>query len=182
MSKPPIDRGIVRMRFAITEDVPALSALLSRAFRSTFGSDNTPNDMEQYVERSFSPAQIRSELEDPSCTFMLAFAGSSDNEPIGCAKLKSGSADPAIKGSNPLELERLYVDRGVLGKGVGAALMRACLEEAAARGHRTLWLGVWQHNPSAIEFYQRWGFTRIGTHEFLLGSDRQIDIVMERSL
>ena len=58
--------------------------------------------------------------------------------------------------------------------------MRRCLEEAAARGRRTIWLGVWEHNAQAIAFYRRWGFADVGTTTFLLGKDSQTDRVMTR--
>ena len=106
--------------------------------------------------------------------------GDDDDVPIGYARLRSGEVEPSVRGPDPLELERLYVDREGIGQGVGAALMRMCLEEAARRGSKTLLLGVWEHNPRAIAFYERWGFERVGAHTFLLGSDRQLDIIMER--
>lgn len=58
--------------------------------------------------------------------------------------------------------------------------MRTTLETAAASGYRTLWLGVWERNPRAIAFYERWGFATVGSHVFRLGSDDQTDLIMER--
>lgn len=162
-------------------DVPALADLATRTFRDTFEGQNTRLDMEQYLKRSFSSAQLQREFDDPASTFLLASAAPA-RALIGYAKLKFGEPPPSVKGPNPLELERLYVGREALGHGVGAALMRACLEEAARGGHETLWLGVWEHNPRAIAFYRRWGFEEVDAHTFLLGSDEQIDIIMERAV
>ena len=58
--------------------------------------------------------------------------------------------------------------------------MQRCLDEAAARGRRTVWLGVWEHNARAIAFYRRWGFTDVGSQPFQLGADLQTDRVMSR--
>ena len=58
--------------------------------------------------------------------------------------------------------------------------MRTCLNEAADAGHRAIWLGVWEKNEHAIAFYERWGFEIIGSHIFLLGSDEQTDMTMQR--
>jgi ribosomal protein S18 acetylase RimI-like enzyme len=58
--------------------------------------------------------------------------------------------------------------------------MQRCLEAAAERGHRSVWLGVWEHNPRAIAFYERWGFVDVGEKSFVLGTDRQTDRVMVR--
>ncbi len=59
--------------------------------------------------------------------------------------------------------------------------MGACLEEVARGGYQTVWLGVWEHNLRALDFYRRWGFETVGSHTFLLGSDAQTDLVMVRS-
>jgi ribosomal protein S18 acetylase RimI-like enzyme len=74
----------------------------------------------------------------------------------------------------------LYADPESIGRGIGSLQMQSCLEEAAGRGYRTAWLGVWERNPRAIRFYERWHFTVVGSHGFRLGSDEQIDLVMER--
>jgi len=80
------------------------------------------------------------------------------------------------------EVVRLYVSRVWLGRGVGEALMRACIEEGRKGGHKTIWLGVWEQNPRARAFYRKWDFLEVGRHLFQLGSDPQIDILMQREL
>ncbi len=168
-----------RIRRATAADLTALADLAARTFRETFAEQNTPDDIASYLELSFSPARIQQEFEDPASAFLLAFPDRAE-EPIGYAKLHSRQADSSVAGPEPLELERLYVGHGAIGQGVGAALMKECLEQARRSGHQTLWLGVWEHNPRAITFYERWGFKRVGTHAFLLGSDMQTDLIMER--
>lgn len=96
------------------------------------------------------------------------------------AKLRTGTTDPSVTGSGPVELQRLYVDRSAIGYGVGAALMRASLDAARLAGHRTIWLGVWELNARAISFYERWQFQTVGDHKFRLGSDHQTDLIMVR--
>jgi ribosomal protein S18 acetylase RimI-like enzyme len=68
------------------------------------------------------------------------------------------------------------------GRGVAQALMDAVLDGARARGGRTLWLGVWERNPRAVAFYQRYGFHRVGEHTFRLGDDEQTDWLLARAL
>ncbi len=50
------------------------------------------------------------------------------------------------------------------------------------KGKRYLWLGVWERNERAVGFYERMGFTKAGTHEFLMGAERQTDHLMRREL
>lgn len=46
------------------------------------------------------------------------------------------------------------------------------------RNKKILWLGVWQENKGAIQFYERHGFQKFGTHPYFIGSDEQTDWLM----
>lgn len=137
--------------------------------------------MDAYVRDAFSVKRLLAELADPDSAFFLAFAEGT-HAPGGYAKLLTGVPDPSVTGPDPIEIERIYVERNAIGRGLGAALMRRCLEEAVARGRRTVWLGVWEHNERAIAFYERWGFEVVGSHVFQLGSDAQNDLIMVKTL
>ena len=60
--------------------------------------------------------------------------------------------------------------------------MRATLHEARERGCDCVWLGVWEKNQPAINFYRKWGFREVGTPVFFVGDDPQNDFVMELTL
>jgi len=55
--------------------------------------------------------------------------------------------------------------------------MRACIDEAKSRQSHGIWLGVWGKNDRTIKFYRQWGFRQVGEQPFLLGGDRQTDLV-----
>jgi len=167
------------IREATADDVEELAKLAASTFRDTFEDRNEPANMDSYLGQWFSVDRIRSELDDSNSTFFLAF-GDPHDPPIGYVKLKAGQTAAAVQGPDPVELERLYVSRQTIGTGVGAALMQTCLAESADAGFRTIWLGVWEKNEPAIAFYERWGFEIVGSHIFLLGSDEQTDMIMER--
>ena len=169
------------IRHARNEEAETLAILAARTFRDAFAADNTPTDMERYLQGAFSIEQVQTELIDINNTFLLAFIDGAA-EPSGYAKLRVGKSDANVRGPDPIEIERLYVDQAVIGKGVGAGLMRACLDEAIAKGYCTVWLGVWEQNLQAIRFYERWGFEKVGNHIFMLGTDQQRDLIMQRSV
>lgn len=171
----------VLIQRATPEDASALAKLAADTFRDAFEAENDPRDMSDYIREAFSTEQVARELRDKDSAFLLA-ARSGSGEPIGYAKLRAGRPEPCVGGANPVELERIYVSSQVIGHGVGKQLMAACLEEARADHYKTLWLGVWEHNHRAVEFYKRWGFREVGTHTFQLGSDAQVDLVLELSL
>lgn len=167
------------IRQATAADAELLAELGARTFSETFAADNSANDMAAYLTSSFDPALQAAELADRDAQFLIAQV---DKGAAGYAKLKSGDPPDDVTHDKPIELVRLYVAQEWHGRGVGAALMQACLNEAKKKGHRTLWLGVWEHNLRARAFYGKWNFREVGTHVFQLGEDKQTDILMERSL
>jgi len=169
----------VMVRRANREDAGLLAELGARTFAQTFATDNTPEDMAAYVAASFNLAQQTAELADPESTFLIAEVG---GLPAGYAKLRAGEPAEQVDGAKPVELVRLYVSLEWLGRGIGEALMHACVDEAREAGHDAIWLGVWERNGRAQAFYRKWNFRVIGEHVFQLGSDSQRDILMERAI
>jgi ribosomal protein S18 acetylase RimI-like enzyme len=163
------------VRTATPADASLLADLGARTFRDTFAADNRPEDMDAFLASHYSPDHQARELRDPQHLFLIA----QDAETAaGFALLGAGPGAPEVAGHRPVRLERLYVDRPYLGAGVGKVLMRRCLDEARARGHDVLWLGVWENNHRALAFYARWGFREVGEETFVLGSDVQRDVLL----
>lgn len=171
------ERPAIIIRHGTVGDAAMLSRLAATSFADTFAADNDARDMASYMDEAFGEQQQRAELLDDRLLVLIAEC---DGETAGYAVLREGPADDCIGVTDAIEVARLYADRRWIGAGVGSALMQACLDEAAARGRSTLWLGVWEHNARAIAFYRRWGFTQRGTHSFVLGRDHQTDHVMAR--
>jgi ribosomal protein S18 acetylase RimI-like enzyme len=174
----------IRIRGAAAADAPRLSRLGATTFRETFEGENTPEDMARYLAEAFTPERQAAEIADPAGVVLLAECGepSGGAELVGYAHLVSGPAPAAVRGAAPVELKRLYVARAWHGRGVAQALMDAALAAAGGRGAGTLWLGVWEHNARAVAFYAKYGFTRVGEHTFVLGSDAQTDWLLARPL
>jgi ribosomal protein S18 acetylase RimI-like enzyme len=174
----------VRIRPADIADAAALSRLGAATFRDTFEADNTPEDMARYLAEAFSVDQQAAEISDPNGTVILAEQAGEDGDAalVGYAHLVPGLPPPAVEGPKPLELKRLYVGRAWHGQGVAQALMDAAIDAARARGAQTLWLGVWERNPRAVRFYEKYGFARVGEHTFMVGADAQTDWLLSRPL
>jgi diamine N-acetyltransferase len=165
------------VRPARPEENQLLFELGVEAFSAAFGPANTPENMALYLQSAFSPERQAAELADPASVFLIAELTS---QPVGYARLLEGRPPLPVSGSRPIEIVRIYPRPAWIGRGVGSALMHACLQEAVGRGCDTVWLGVWEKNLRAIAFYETWGFRRVGTHPFLLGMDEQTDWIMQR--
>lgn len=81
-----------------------------------------------------------------------------------------------------IEIARIYATTNSIGKGVGKALMQESIKMATEKKKQVVWLGVWEKNQRAIEFYTRWGFEKFSTHIFMLGDDPQTDWLMKKEL
>ena len=164
---------------ATLDDVDILVKVSVKTFRDTFAEVNTKEDMKIYLAKAFSRDQLIKELNDPASTFLLALDGETV---VGYAKLKEGESPSELNGERGIEIERIYTLTDYLGKSVGKLLMQTSLDLAAERGYKLVWLGVWEYNPRAIAFYEKWGFEKFGSHPFLLGNDMQTDLLMKKKL
>jgi ribosomal protein S18 acetylase RimI-like enzyme len=168
----------IAIRQATIADAALFTSIAQPAFVDTFGKDNTPEDMAHYCAEAFGEEIQRRELADDRNIVLIA---ERDGDVVGYAMLRSGNAPDIVADPAAIEIARLYALTRAIGSGVGAALMQRCLEIAAERGHQSVWLGVWEHNPRAIAFYEKWGFVDVGEKSFTLGRDHQTDRVMLRA-
>lgn len=169
----------IRIRRATHADRTLLADLGARTFSAAFGPDNRPEDMAAYLAQAFSPEIQSEELADPLSTFLIA---ENEDEVVGYTRLLRGPAPSAVEADRPVELVRIYAEPSWIGRGVGSALMGACLKEGGKQGCDVIWLGVWERNRRAIAFYERWGFAVVGSQTFVLGKDRQTDRILVRQL
>lgn len=169
----------MKIRYGNLSDATMLSELGAKTFYDTFARDNTPENISLYIKKSFSRDIQLNEISRPDIIFLVAEL---EDEPVGYAKLKMNSSDEAVRGRKVIEIERIYASQEYIGKGVGKELMKACINEARQRGCDSVWLGVWEKNQRAIDFYKKWGFREVGTHLFSVGNDPQNDFVLELEL
>ena len=167
----------IEIRVADVGDAQILAEIGARTFIDAFGAFNTPENLSSYIASSFGPSIQAAELAAPDTLFLIA---TSSSEPAAYAKLRVSDVPPCIKGVNPIELERFYVESRLHGLGVSHLLMKEVLRHSIERGHDVVWLGVWEHNQRAIAFYRKCGFGIVGQKGFRLGRDLQTDHVMSR--
>lgn len=177
-----ITKGVDTMpmiEMAQSTDVNTIRDLSIATFAETFASLNTEEDMEQYNERHFSTDELQREIDNPDSTFVVAKV---DGDPAGYMKVNVGDAQTEEMLGNRMEVQRLYILRQYKRNGLGARFMHTAFDMARAQGKSVIWLGVWEHNDAAIAFYKRMGFVQFGSHDFVLGEDRQTDLLMEAAV
>ncbi len=171
----------MNIRKAEIGDAEQLAELARETFDSTFSGHpkNAPMDMEAYMDKAFTAESFESEIADSNALWFICEIQSNW---AGYLKLLFDSKEKCVVSSNPVELCRLYAHNDFQGIGVGKTLMLRALQEARIKEADTMWLGVWEFNHRAQEFYKKFGFQKCGEHVFLLGNDPQIDWVFSRDL
>jgi hypothetical protein len=135
--------------------------------------------MEKYAARAFTLKKMLEEITNTGSTFYFAIQ---KHHPVGYLKINLGHAQTEFKDANALEIERIYVLTANQGKHIGSQLLNFAFDTAKKEKVDYVWLGVWEHNQKGVDFYTHKGFVQTGSHEFLLGYDKQTDLLMRKEL
>lgn len=162
------------------QDIPTLVHIARVTFADTFNNNTAPDDMQEFLDTAYAPAQLTKELHTPGTTFWFVTV---DGTPAGYLKLNIDQAVTAdVKADNALELERIYILPDHKRQGLGGKLFDHALHMAKEFHKPTIALGVWEHNEPAKSFYAKRGFHKVGEHAFVVGDDPQHDWLMEAAV
>jgi ribosomal protein S18 acetylase RimI-like enzyme len=135
--------------------------------------------MDKFMNEQFTRQKLIDEVKQPWHIFFIAFI---NNEPVGYVKMREGAVPSGLATQSCIEIARIYSVQHKIGKGVGRKLMQTCHDIAKQKKKKIIWLGVWEKNQRAIDFYTGWGFEKFGEHDFILGDDLQTDWLMKKTL
>ncbi|TCC92140.1 GNAT family N-acetyltransferase [Pedobacter frigiditerrae] len=161
------------------KDIDQLKEIGIKTFYETFSTSNTEENMQNYLTEGFSNDKLRYELNDENMEFYFAKI---EENVIGYLKLNFGASQTELQDDKALEIERIYVLKEFHGKKIGQILYDKAIEVAKQKNADFVWLGVWEKNPRAINFYKKNGFVEFDKHIFKLGEDEQTDIMMKLKL
>ncbi len=169
----------IEIRLAVLADAELIAVISRQTFYEAFAGQNTKENMDKFMNETFTKEALMKEVGESGNIFLLAYDG---EEPVGYARMREHNNPPGLATVKTVEIARIYATTNSIGKGVGKALMQKCIDIAEEKKIDTIWLGVWQHNKRAIDFYTRWGFEKFSTHVFMLGDDPQKDWLMKKTL
>jgi len=170
---------VITLRECGLSDLEELQALSRRTFSESFADFNTPENMEDYLEKSFNTEILRAELSNGATAFYFLLDG---DLPAGYMKLNCPPCQTDLNDDESLELERIYVVKALQNKKLGQLLIDKAVQIAKERAKSYIWLGVWNKNEGAIRFYKRNGFYKAGEHSFFLGAEEQSDFIMRKDI
>ncbi|MFD3000474.1 GNAT family N-acetyltransferase [Pontibacter toksunensis] len=169
----------IDIRRVSLNDIDLLQKIGRQTFSETFSAGNTEENMKKYLVEGFSIEKLSTELKNKNSEFYFATI---DNRVVGYLKLNFGQSQTELKDDKSLEIERIYVLKEFHGKSVGQLLYEQAMQIARQTNANYVWLGVWEENPRAINFYKKNGFDEFDKHVFKLGNDEQTDIMMKLHL
>lgn len=161
------------------EDLCKLQEISYETFNETFKHQNSPENMNAYLERAFNLKQLERELSNNSSLFFFVYF---NNEVAGYLKVNTNEAQSEEMGDESLEIERIYIRNKFQKHGLGKYLLNKVMEIAVEYKKNKIWLGVWEKNENAIAFYMKKGFVQTGAHSFYMGDEEQVDFIMTKTL
>lgn len=169
----------ISLKPATKQDAELVADLSRQTFHETFAHQNTQEDMDRFMNEQFTKQALMDEVGAEGNTFFLVLDG---NTALGYVRLRESGNPDGLENVPAIEIARIYVLQSAIGKGVGKLLMQQSIATAMEMGKMVIWLGVWEHNQRAIDFYTRFGFEKFGEHPFILGNDVQTDWLMKKQL
>ncbi|WP_439504716.1 GNAT family N-acetyltransferase [Sediminibacterium sp.] len=160
-------------------DVTQLQQISRKTFKETFSEHNTKEDLNKYLNEQLSIERLSEELNNPHSAFYFACE---NKKVIGYLKLNWSTAQTEYLDEQAFEIERIYVLKEYLGKGVGQFLLENAIIIGKEKKPSYIWLGVWEMNTRAIRFYEKNGFIVFSSHLFKLGNDIQTDLLMKLTI
>lgn len=168
-----------KVRKVTINDVNELQNISRETFADTFGAENKPENLNQYLDNAYDTEKLQQEIANPNSEFYFAYI---DGQLAGYLKLNVGSAQSEKMGDDYLEVQRIYLKKNFKRHGLGTELVNLAVQRAQAYGKPKIWLGVWEHNDGGLKFYQKMGFKQISDHVFQLGRSSQRDLIMEKPI
>ena len=156
-------------------EVEQLQSISRQTFAETFSDSNSKENMDKYLNENLSIEKLSEELNNENSHFFFIKDGERN---IGYLKLNMGPSQTEMKDETALEIERIYVIQEYQGKKVGQQLYEKAIQVAKEKKAQYVWLGVWEENHKAIQFYNKNGFEVFDKHVFVLGDEKQTDLMM----
>jgi len=156
-------------------DLQDLKKISEQTFVDTYAIYNTEENMKAHLQEAYNTEQLTSEIHSQNCEYYFAKI---NGEIAGYIKLNLGTEQTDIKDDASIEIERIYVLKNYQGNRIGQQFVDFILNRARALNLKYIWLGVWEKNDKAMEFYTKVGFQQFDTHHFKLGDDLQTDYLM----
>ena len=122
-----VERGSINMtvKYAIKEvladNIRELQQISRQTFLETFGSQNSAEDMREFLDTAYAEEKLKDEVENANSSFYFLTV---DNKVAGYLKVNEGDAQTEQVVPNALEVERIYLKQDFQHQGLGLVLIK----------------------------------------------------------
>lgn len=169
---------MAEIRVCTKADLEQLREISMQTFDETFRAQNTKENMDTYLQQAFTIEKLTKEMENPHSQFYFIY----EEGLAGYLKLNTSSAQTEKMGQGTLEIERIYIKNDYQRRGLGEFALEKAIAEARQQQKKSIWLGVWEKNEQALQFYRKHDFKQMGTHTFFMGDEAQVDLILEKRI
>lgn len=148
--------------------IAELTEVARKSFLESHGHSASETDIQDYLERNLTLAELTKELKNPAYHYRLILK---DEKLVGYSKLVFNVPTSVISLDQVAKLERIYILQSELGSGLGKELFDYNIELARMNDQKGMWLFVWVENKRACRFYQKMGFEIVGRHDFRISEN-----------
>jgi diamine N-acetyltransferase len=166
------------VRRANPSDAAALARIASETFVATFGHLYPPEDLQEYLGKTYAIAKCREQLANPAMGVWFATLGS--DEPVGFIVVGPCKLPVANLESTAGEVQQLYVYSKHHNLRLGSRLLDTALDWLHSEGRTPLYVGVWSQNLGAQRLYERYGFKKVGEYGFPVGKTVDHEFILKR--
>jgi ribosomal protein S18 acetylase RimI-like enzyme len=169
----------IKIEIASLEKIEVLQKLCIQTFTETFGNDNTKEQLQEYFDKSYNLSVLKSDIESKeSDTYFILL----NNKEVGYLKVNWGNEQTEKKLESGFEIQRIYILKEYQSRGLGKKLFEFSLEKAKESNCEWVWLGVWEKNYKAQNFYKKFGFEKFSEHIFAVGDKKDCDWLLRKKL
>jgi len=159
----------ITYRMAIQRDALTLSVLATQVFLDTYAIQGIRPAIAREARCLLSEEAFAALLADPRRGLLVAELS---DHLLGFAQLTHDQTHALLPPETPAaELNRLYVQRPFLGKGIGKELLARAEALARGEGAEILWLTAWTGNAHALRFYEARGYQDVGGSLYIFEGD-----------
>jgi ribosomal protein S18 acetylase RimI-like enzyme len=166
------------VRRATVEDAAAMASIAAATFVETFGHLYPPEDLQEFLAKTYAIENCRKQLADPATGVWLATVNGGEVAGfilVGRCKLPVENLEPTAG-----EIQQLYVYSKHHNLRIGSRLMDTALDWLATEGRTPLYVGVWSENHGAQRLYGRYGFKKCGEYGFRVGKTVDHEFILRR--
>ncbi|MFQ3625141.1 GNAT family N-acetyltransferase [Lactobacillus johnsonii] len=180
-----VERGSINItvkyeiKEVLADNSRELREISRQTFLETFGSQNSTENMREFLDTAYAEEKLKDEVENGNSSFYFLTV---DNKVAGYLKVNEGDAQTEQVVPNALEVEKIYLKQDSQHQGLGLVLIKLAEKIAKEKEKDNMWLGVWEKNYQAQAFYEKDGFKRVSQHTFVIGEDPQTDLILVKRL